>query len=196
MIVIISKQAVRTYLCLFDLPPYDRRVAPALRLYRNKYDPSAIVALIREISSLLPMLRKDPGRPVPDDDQCKHWADSLAPDAGYKPSEQTLRELADLLIECLCIPHGLGLNPIEDIERFVPSLSDRSEWFADLMDGGEELAGGRLEFTVGSQSLIATRQQIRQFLGEVPDEPDYRNLRLLLKAADSNENYTLLKTAV
>ena len=78
----------------------------------------------------------------------------------------------------------------------MPSLSDRSEWFADLMDGGEELAGGRLEFTVGSQSLIATRQQIRQFLGEVPDEPDYRNLRLLLKAADSNENYTLLKTAV
>jgi hypothetical protein len=63
------------------------------------------------------------------------------------------------------------------------------------MAGGEELAGGRLEFTLGSQSLIATRPQIRQFLDEVPDEPEYRNLRTLLQAAVSNENYTLLKTA-
>jgi hypothetical protein len=179
---------------LFDLPPYDRRVAPALRLYKEKYDPGQVVTLMHEIAALLPTLRKDPGREVPDDDECKHWADSLSPDAGYKPSEQTLREVADLLIENLCLPHGLGFNPMQDIGKFVPSLSDRSEWFADLMDGGEELAGGRLEFTLGSQSLIATRQQIRQFLGEVPDEPEFGELRKLLRAADADENYSLLKT--
>ena len=187
---------MRTYLCLFDLPPYDTRVAPALRLYQSKYDPSGVVALMRDIESILPLLRKDQRSRVPDDDDCKHWIDSLGPDAGYKPSEQTMREVAGMLIECLCVPHGLGFNPIEDLEALMPALAEKSEWFADLMDGGEELAGGRLEFTFGSQSLIATKQQIRQFLAEVLDEPEYANLLKLLRAADKNENYTLLMTAV
>jgi hypothetical protein len=187
---------VRTYLCLFDLPPYDTRVAPALRLYLNRYDPSAVVTLMRDIAQILPALHKDHRARVPDDDDCKHWIDSLGPDAGYKPSQQTMRELAAMLIECLCIPHGLGFNPLEDLDALMPALAEKSEWFADLMDGGEELAGGRLEFTFGSQSLIATKQQIRQFLGEVPDEPAYANLLQLLRTADRNPNYTLLKTAV
>jgi hypothetical protein len=187
---------VRTYLCLFDLPPYDTRVAPALRQYRDKYDPALVVALMREIEGLLPALHKDNRARLPDDDDCKHWIDSLGPDAGYKPSEQTMRELAAMLIECLCVPHGLGFNPIEDLEKLMPALAEKSEWFADLMDGGEELAGGRLEFTFGAGSLIATREQIRQFLGEVPDEPEYANLLRLLRAADGNKNYTVLKTAV
>jgi hypothetical protein len=187
---------VRNYICLFDLPPYDNRVAPALRLYRNKYDPSGVVAQMRDIAKILPELKKDPGRPVPDDDDCKHWIDSLGPDAGYKPSEQTMRDVADLLIACLCLPRGLGFNPMQDLDKLVPSLSDRSEWFADLMDGGEELAGGRLEFTLGSGALIATRQQIRQFLEEVRGAGIKDELFSLLTAADSNPNYTLLKTAV
>jgi hypothetical protein len=83
-----------------------------------------------------------------------------------------------------------------DIAPWADRLAEQSEWFADLMDGGEELAGGRLEFTLGSGSLIATRQQIRQFLGEVPDEPTYGDLRKLLRAADASENYTLLKTTL
>jgi hypothetical protein len=187
---------VRTYLCLFDLPPYDTRVAPALRLYLNKYDPSGVVTLMRSIEAIIPALRNDKRARVPDDDDCKHWIDSLGPDAGYKPSEQTMREVAALLIECLCVPHGLGFNPIEDLEALMPALAEQSEWFADLMDGGEELAGGRLEFSFGTESLIATRQQIDQFLGEVPDEPEYANLMKLLNAAKKNENYTLLKTAL
>lgn len=187
---------MRTYLCLFDLPPYDTRVAPALRLYRDRYQPGAVVDLMREIERLLPALHKDNRARVPDDDDCKHWIDSLGPDAGYKPSEQTMRELAAMLIECLCIPHGLGFNPIEDLDKLAPALSPQSDWFADLMDGGEELAGGRLEFSFGSGSLIATREQIRQFLGEVPDEPACGNLRRLLRAADGETNYTLLKTAL
>ena len=187
---------MRTYLCLFDLPPYDTRVAPALRLYSSKYDPARVVALMREIETLLPALHKDNRSRLPDDDDCKHWIDSLGPDAGYKPSEQTMRELSAMLIECLCVPHGLGFNPIEDLEKLTPALAEKSEWFADLMDGGEELAGGRLEFTFGSGSLIATREQISQFLSEVPNEPEYANLRTLLSAADQNKNYTVLKTEV
>jgi hypothetical protein len=188
-------QAVRNYICLFDLPPYDHRVAPALRIYQEKYDPTAVVVLMQDIAKILPTLRKDPGRPVPDDDDCKHWIDSLGPDAGYKPSPQTMQEVADLLIECLCLPRGLGFSPMQDLDKLTPSLSDRSEWFADLMDGGEELAGGRLEFTLGTQALIATRQQIRQFLDEVRTAGIHDDLLRLLTAADSNENYTLLKTA-
>jgi hypothetical protein len=187
---------LRTYLCLFDLPPYDTRVAPALRLYKDKYDPSAVVSLMRDIVAILPALRTDKRARLPDDDDCQHWIDSLGPDAGYKPSDQTMREVSALLIECLCVPHGLGFNPIEDLDALMPTLAEKSDWFADLMDGGEELAGGRLEFSFGTGSLIATRQQIRQFLDEVPDEPEYSNLRKLLKTAGKNENYTLLKTAV
>lgn len=194
--VIISKQPVRTYLCLFDLPAYDIRVAPALRLYRNKYDPKEVVALMRDIATLLPALLKDGRARVPDADDCQHWIDSLGPDAGYKPSEQTMREVAAMLIECLCVPHGLGFSPIEDLDKLMPALARKSEWFADLMDGGEELAGGRLEFSFGSGSLIATRQQVRQFLDEVPEEPEYRNLLRLLRAADQEQDYTLLKTAL
>ena len=187
---------MRTYLCLFDLPAYDTRVAPALRLYQNKYDPKDVVALMRDIAAILPALLKDGRARLPDADDCQHWIDSLGPDTGYKPSDQTMREVAALLIECLCIPHGLDFNPLEDLDKLMPALAQKSEWFADLMDGGEELAGGRLEFTLGSQSLIATRQQIHQFLEEVPDEPEFRNLLRLLKAADQNKNYTLLKTAL
>jgi hypothetical protein len=187
---------VRTYLCLFDLPSYDSRVAPALRLYLNKFDPSGVVALMRDIEAILPALRNDKRARVPDDDDCKHWIDSLGPDAGYKPSEQTMREVSAMLIEFLCVPHGLGFNPIEDLEALMPGLAGKSEWFADLMDGGEELAGGRLEFSFGTGSLIATREQIYQFLGEVPNEPEYSNLLKLLKTADKNENYTLFKTAL
>ena len=108
-----------------------------------------------------------------------------------------------MLIQNVCLPHGQGFSPMQEIERFVPYLSERSDWFADLEDGGEELAGGRLEFTFGSGSLIATRQQIHQFLEEITRVPppegqlgvDYQNLRKMLAAADSNPNYTLLKTS-
>jgi hypothetical protein len=79
--------------------------------------------------------------------------------------------------------------------------------FADLMDGGEELAGGRLEFSFGSGRLVATRQQIAQFLDETRGVSvseatgsgllsDYRNLQKLLQAASSNQNYTVLKTGL
>jgi hypothetical protein len=185
--------AERTYICLFDLTAYDKRVAPALRQYQNRYDPALVVSLLRAISKTLP-----------DQDDCQHWIDAIAPDAGHKPSDETVHELAGMLIQNLCFPHGLGFSPMQEIERFVPYLSDRSDWFADLEDGGEELAGGRLEFTFGTGSLIATRQQIHQFLEEVTRVPppegdlaaDYRNLRSMLAAADSNERYTLLKTSV
>jgi hypothetical protein len=72
------------------------------------------------------------------------------------------------------------------------------------MDGGEELAGGRLEFTFGDGALIATRQQIQQFLEEVtrvePPPGDtaaaYLDFRKMLAAAAGNTNFTLLKTAI
>ncbi|HVW84783.1 MAG TPA: hypothetical protein VHB50_08875 [Bryobacteraceae bacterium] len=178
---------VRTLICLFDLPSYDRRVAPALRRYRSDYNPDAVIVQLREVRR----------RKELDADDSQHWIDSLAPDAGYKPSEQTIRELANMLV------HGLCLVKLQDMAPFVPWLSEQSEWFADLMQGGEELAGGRLEFTFGSGSLIATRQQIHQFLEVIrnaqPPESaaqDYENLRGMLESADSNPNYTLLKTTV
>lgn len=179
-------EASGTYLCLFDLPPYDHKVAPALRRYAHQFDPSGVTALLHEAAPL------EPGR----EDDFKHWADSVGPDAGYKPSEQTIRDLCDMLIPVFCVKEKL------DLDRFAPWLSGRSEWFADLMQGGEELAGGRLEFSFGSGSLIATRQQIRQFLNEVrrvadaPEElrSDYEKLRRVLETADGNTRYTLLKT--
>ncbi|MDE3199273.1 MAG: hypothetical protein KGN84_23195, partial [Acidobacteriota bacterium] len=190
--------AAHTYICLFDLPAYDKRVAPALREYQNRFNPSAVVALLRDIAGELQALRKDPDRQVPDSDDCQHWIDAIAPDAGYKPSADTVKELASMLIQNLCVVY------MQEIGRFVPYLTERSEWFADLMDGGEELAGGRLEFTFGSGALIATRQQIRQFLDEVNRVPppegnlaaDYANLKRLLAEADANRNYTVLKTDV
>lgn len=194
----------KTYICLFDLQPYDLRVAPALRQYVQKYDPKAVVTLLQEVQKLLPELKRETERPLPGAEDCEHWIVSIEPDAGYKPSEQTVRELCNLLIQPLCVPHGGGFNPMQEIGRFDPWLSDQSEWFADLLDGGEELAGGRLEFSFGSGSLIATRQQIRQFLDQVqavaapsgPLENDYQNLLKLLNAADSNPRWTLLKTTL
>jgi hypothetical protein len=197
----------KTYICLFDLRPYDERVAPALRRYVQKYDPKAVVALLQEVQKLLPELKRETERPLPGVEDCEHWIVSIEPDAGYKPSEQTIRDLAGLLVQPLCVPHGGGFNPMQEIGRFDPWLSDQSGWFADLLDGGEELAGGRLEFSFGSGSLIATRQQIRQFLDEVKAVPvprgeagslhkDYENLLRLLAAADANQHFTLLKTAL
>jgi len=181
--------AERVYICLFDLNAYDKRVAPALRKYQNQYDPSAAVAELRDIAGKPSTLAKD---------DSQHWIDALAPDAGYKPSPNTVHELADILIRNLCIPQ------MQEIDSLAPYLSEHSEWFSDLMDGGEELAGGRLEFTYGSGALIATRQQVRQFLDEVNRVPppdgklavEYENLRKLLKTAATNPSYTLLKTGV
>lgn len=184
---------VRAYICIFDLKPYDERVAPALRAYLREYRPAAVVALLREAGG--------------EDGDFKHWADAIEPDAGYKPSDQTVRELCRMLLPAFCVPRGLGFNPMQDAGRFDPWLTERSEWFADLLDGGEELAGGRLEFSFGTDALIATREQIRQFLEEVQAAgepagawaelvPDYRNLLKLLGCADAERRYTLLKTSL
>jgi hypothetical protein len=192
-----------TWICLFDLAAYDTRAAPALRAYAHRYDPAGVVELLREIMRILPDLRREPERPLLDLEEYEHWIDSLAPDAGNKPSDQTMREVADMIIQPLCIPHGTGLHPLVDIEKFVPYLSDRSAWFADLEQGGEELAGPRLEFTFGSGALVATKQQIAQFLEEVRRVPppegdlatDYQNLKSLLEKASYTRDYTVLKTS-
>ena len=196
-----------TYICLFDLRPYDQRVAPALRAYARKYDPKPVVALLHQVVELVPVLSKEPGRILLGAEDYQHWIDSLEPDAGYKPSEQTMREVADMLIPPLCVPHGLGLNPMQDTDKFVPWLTDRSDWFADLENGGEELSGGRLEFTFGTGALIATKQQIQQFVDEIRGIPppegefaalagDLDNLKKLLEKAKSEAAYTLLRTSL
>ena len=197
----------KTYICLFDLRPYDRQVAPALRLYVRDYDPRAVVSLLQKVREMLPDLKLETARPLLNQEDYEHWVVSLLPDAGYKPSEQTVRDLCGLLVQPLCVPRGAGFSPMQDLGPLTSWLAERSEWFADLMDGGEELAGGRLEFSFGSGSLVATRQQIAQFLAETRRIPapegsdrglsgDYRNLQKLPQAASSDENYTVLKTGL
>ncbi len=181
--------AAANLICLFSLPPYDKQVAPALRQYERNSDPGGVVALLKQIIAT-------GGRMVLERQDYEHWIDSIEPDKGHKPTERTVKELADMLIEQLCIPQK------QQIDALAPWLSQRSDWFSDLMDGGEELAGGRLEFTFGTGALIATRQQIAQFLNELkqvgpPDGAragllnDYLNLRKLLEAANRSTAYTL-----
>jgi hypothetical protein len=197
----------KTYICLFDLRPYDKQVAPALRQYVRDYDPRGVVSLLQKVRELLPELKLETSRPLLEQEDYEHWVVSVAPDAGYKPSEQTVRDLCGLLVQPLCVPRGTGFSPMQDLGPLTSWLAERSEWFSDLMDGGEELAGGRLEFSFGSGSLVATRQQIAQFLEEITRVPapegvdggllgDYQNLQKLLAAASSNENYTVLKTGL
>jgi hypothetical protein len=197
----------KTFICLFDLRPYDNQVAPALRKYARDYDPSNVVALLRKVRELLPELTRDTARPLLTQEDYEHWIVSVAPDAGYKPSEQTLKELSELLVQPLCVPAEQDFHPMQDISPLSDWLSQRSEWFADLMEGGEELAGGRLEFSFGSGSLVATREQIAQFLQQVKQTPapaedqsgllkEYRNLLKLLETAAADKNLTLLKTTI
>jgi hypothetical protein len=47
----------KTYICLFDLRPYDKLVAPALRQYVRDYDPRGVVALLRSVREMLPDLK-------------------------------------------------------------------------------------------------------------------------------------------
>ncbi len=187
----------RTLICLFDLRAYDERAAPALRAYSHDFNPALVVELLRELA-------KHPSSTENGDD-FQHWIDSIGPDAGYKPSEQTMAEICAMVIPGICVPKLPGLDPMQDIGKFVPWLSERSDWFADLMDGGEELAGGRLEFGFGTGRLVATREQIIQFRGEVEEIPapegawaglakDYTNLRGLLEQASTHADYSLLKT--
>ncbi|HXJ39546.1 MAG TPA: hypothetical protein VNH18_09715, partial [Bryobacteraceae bacterium] len=107
----------------------------------------------------------------------------------------------------VCLPHEAGLNPMQDADVLVPWLSERSAWFADMMDGGEELAGARLEFGFGDGRLVATREQILQFQEEIQElkpptgswsviAKDFDNLRKLLERAAVVKNYTLLKTSL
>lgn len=179
---------LRTFVCLFDLKPYDARVAPALRQYTRQFDPAGIVTLLEQL----------PG-------DHKHWIDSIGPDKGYKPSEQTVRELCDIIIPGACLPREANLNPMQDADALLPWLAPRSEWFSDLMDDGEELSGPRLEFGFGTGRLVATRQQIAQFQAEIADleppdgpwaglAPHFRNLRRILSRATDEETYTLFKT--
>jgi hypothetical protein len=199
--------ATTTYICLFDLQTYYDRVVPPLALYRDEYNPKGVVRLLREVAGILPELRREPGRILLDEDDYQHWVVSLEPDAGHKPSEQTMKDVAEMVIPPLCIPHGLGFNPMQDTDKFAPWLSERSKWFAALEDGSEELAGEELEFTFGSGSLIATRQQIGQFLDEIRGIPapdgqwsslsrDFENLRKLVEKAKSEPAYTLLRTSL
>lgn len=197
----------KIYICLFDLTPYDKQVAPALRQYARDYDPRGVVSLLHAVRELLPELKKDVSRPLLNQEDYEHWIVSVEPDAGNKPSEQTVRDLCGLLVQPLCVPHSAGFHSMQEMGPVADWLAERSDWVADLMDGGEELAGGRLEFSFGSGSLVATRQQIAQFQAEVraagAPEPignelweGYENLRKLLEAATSSEHLTLLKTAL
>lgn len=185
----------RTYICLFNLKAYDDVVAPALRLYTLKFDPAGVVSLLEGLAA------KEP------EGEFKHWIDSIRPDAGYKPSPQTVQELCEMIIPPLCLPQEKGLNPMQEADVLLPWLGQHSEWFVDLMEGGEELAGGRLEFGFGTGRLVATREQILQFMDELegltpPEGPwekiggDFRNLRRILERANAEKNYTLLKTTL
>lgn len=180
----------RTYVCLFDLKAYDERLAPAMRRYVKEFEPADVVKL----------LEKAPG-------DNKHWIDSIGPDRGFRPSDQTVQELCEILIPAVCLPKTGGVDPQQDAERLVPWLTERSEWFADLMDGGEELAGGRLEFGFGDGRLVATREQIEQFREEVDElKPpnggwqvilkDFDNLKKMLEVAMAHKEYTLFKTSI
>lgn len=197
----------RTYICLFDLRPYDAEVAPALREYTHTYDPKGVVSLLGKVREMLPELKLETARPLLAQEDYEHWIDSIGPDAGYKPSAATVKDLCELLIQPLCIPRVKGFSPMQDIGPLSEWLAQRSAWFADLMDGGEELSGGRLEFSFGSGNLVATREQIHQFLEEVKGTPaptgdqsglvgEYNNLVKLLEAAAGDKNYTLLKTTL
>jgi hypothetical protein len=185
----------RTYVCLFDLKAYDETVAPAMRLYAQKFDPSAVVTILEKLA------KREPNGDF------KHWIDSIRPDAGYKPTPQTVQELCEILIPGTCLPREAGLNPMQDAEVLLPWLGTRSEWFAELMDGGEQLAGARLEFGIGTGRLVATREQIAQFREELDGleppagewatlQPDFLNLRRILELASAQKNYTLLKTSL
>jgi len=185
----------RTFICLFDLKAYDDHVAPALRRYTHDFDPASVVALLEQMDKVNP------------EGDLKHWIDSIRPDKGYKPSEQTVRELSEIVIPGRCLPREPGLNPQQNADILLPWLGEQSEWFADLMDDGEELAGARLEFGFGNGRLVATREQIAQFQAEVsqipaPEGPweklgaDFSNLKRILARASAETSYTLLKTAV
>jgi hypothetical protein len=185
----------RTYICLFDLKAYDEIVAPAMRLYTEKYDPEMVVQVLERLADREP------------EGDFKHWIDSIRPDKGYKPSPQTVQELCEMLIPGMCLPREPGLNPMQDADVLTPWLGAQSEWFADLMAGGEELAGGSLEFGFGTGRLVATREQVLQFRAEMervplPSEgyakvaPEFLNLRKVLKRATEEKSYTLFKTSL
>lgn len=185
----------RTFICLFDLKAYDDLVAPALRQYTRDFDPGGVVSLLEKMDQLHP------------EGDLKHWIDSIRPDKGYKPSEQTVRELCDIVIPGLCLPEEPGFTPKQDADVLLPWLGQFSEWFADLMDDGEELAGARLEFGFGTGRLVATREQIAQFAEELagiarPEGSwekvgaDFANLKRMVARASAEKNWTLLKTAI
>ncbi|MGD1071457.1 MAG: hypothetical protein ABSB15_15050 [Bryobacteraceae bacterium] len=193
-----------TYICLFDLRAYDERIVPALGLYRDEYNPEGVVRLLRDVAGMLPELRREPERIPLGEEDYEHWIVALEPDAGYKPSEQTMKDVQEMLVPELCVPHGLGFNPMQNMEKLGPWLSERSKWFAGLEDGSEELEGGELEFTFGSDNLIASQQQIEKSLEEMrgiappagPLSRDFENLRKLVEKAKSEPAYTLLRTSL
>jgi hypothetical protein len=166
-----------------------------MRLYTEKYDPEMVVKVLETLAAREP------------EGDFKHWIDSIRPDKGYKPSPQTVQELCDMLIPGMCLAREAGLNPMQDADVLLPWLGARSAWFADLMAGGEELAGGRLAFGFGTGRLVATREQIAQFRDELEGlpvpagddaklAPDFLNLRKLLERASQEKSYTLFKTSL
>ena len=156
---------------------------------------------------MLPELRREPERVLPSEQDYNHWVSALEPDKGYKPSEQTMKDVAEMLVPELCVPHGLGINPMQETDRLGPWLVKRSKWFAAVEDGSEELAGDELEFTFGSANLVASRQQVEKFGDEIGGiappagqwsglAEGFENLRKLVEKAKSEAAYTLLRTSL
>ncbi len=144
---------------------------------------------MKDIATILPLLRKDPGRLVPDDDDCKHWIDSLGPVVAERTGDAEGGGSGDQVH----MSAARARVQSDGMDWLVPS-APISQVVADLMDDGEELAGGRLEFTLGSGPLIATRQQIRQFLEEVKAAGITGRLVACWCGNSESQNYTLLKT--
>ena len=104
-------------------------------------------------------------------------------------------------------PHGDALVVQQDADVLLPWLGEYSEAYADLMEGGEELAGPRLEFGFGNGRLVATREQISQFQEElaIVQPPsgnwgrlvaDFANLKRIADRASAEKTWTLFKTAI
>jgi hypothetical protein len=209
--------SVEVSIYLLDLTECQSSVLPAYREFTEHDDTAPLVRLVQKVL-----------REIRAGKKVSYWSPDVYEEAiailsgkqyysseGKQPaagnavtSREDIRTFVDNtvappLIELLCVPEGLGVNPKQSMSGsdLMNSLYSQSPWIEDYFTGSKQPSGPVAEIRVGEWSRFFTREEILAFDAELqrikrPENGqavgDFDNLRALVHAAAIDPNLTIL----
>jgi hypothetical protein len=210
--------SVEVTLYLLDSKECQSSVLPAYRAFSEHHDTDLLVRLIQKV---LPEIRSGKRH--------SYWLPEFYEEAiailtgkQYYSSEETQptesnavtskqdyrvfvdNSVAPSLIELLCVPQGLGVNPKQSMSgtELMNYLYSQSPWIEDYFTGSKQPSGPLAEIKIGESSRFFTREEVLAFDAELrrikrPEDEhaavnEFDDLSALVHAATTDPNLMIL----